>query len=321
MATVLIAGGTGMIGKELCSMLLAKGYAVTVLTRNVHAAQQKALDGVRYAAWNVQEQIIDPDAIRQADYIVNLAGENIGARRWTKKHKQALLESRINSCATLVKALQEIPNQVKAVVQASGVDWYPADPVIPNPAPFTEDAPSSSGFLGEVCRQWEQSIAPVQQLGKRLVILRTGIVLSKQEGALDQFKKSVRFHMPALLGNGRQMISWIHIRDICGMYIHAIETEQLRGVYNAVAPVPVSNSTLMLELARLVCGSVYLPVHVPAFVLKLILGEMGAAVLKSTTAGSEKISRTGFQFSFPTIEAALRHLLTNHPSQTSGTTK
>lgn len=305
MATVLIAGGTGMIGRELSTMLLAKGHAVTVLTRNLEAAQRKAIVGIRYTPWDVQQQTIDPEAIRQADYIINLAGENIGAKRWTQKRKQALVASRINSCATLVKALQEIPNQVKAVVQASGVDWYPADPAIPNPHPFTEEAPAATGFLGETCQQWEQSISPVMQLGKRLVILRTGIVLSKHGGALDQFEKSVRFNMPAILGNGRQMISWVHIKDICRIYIHAIETEQVRGVYNAVAPTPVSNRTLMLELAQLVCGSVYLPVRIPAFLLRLVLGEMGAAVLKSTTASSEKISSTGFQFSFPTIEAAL----------------
>lgn len=313
MATVLITGGTGMIGKALSKLLLSKGYEVIVLTRDPGQAIEKAGNSepshqhvhIQYAAWDPDRQTIDQQAIDRADYIINLAGANVGDKRWTSKRKKEIIDSRVNSAATLVKALKETPNKVKAVVQAAGVDWYPPDPAIPNKKPFTENDPAGSHFLGEVCVQWEGSIQPVKDLGKRLVILRTGMVLSKTGGALDKFEMPVRFGIAAILSSGKQMISWIHIDDMCRLYLHAIENEKVQGIYNAVSPGPVSNKTLMLELAQLITGKYYLPIHVPGFMLKLMYGELGDAILKSTTASSEKISSTGFQFLFPAIEPAL----------------
>jgi uncharacterized protein len=297
MATVIITGGTGMIGTALGKLLLGRGYAVIIFTRNPK--------GENEVAWNPARLIIDRAAIQRADFIVNLAGANVGEKRWTRERKKEITDSRVRSAETLIKALKEIPNKVKAVVQASGVDWYPADPAIPNNTPFTEDAPHGNHFLGKVCEEWEGSMEPVTSLGKRLVILRTAMVLSKTGGALDQLERPVRFGAASYLGSGKQMTSWIHVEDIARMYLYAIENENMRGVYNAAAPHPVSNKTLMLELAQLISGRFYIPMPVPGFILKLIYGELGAALLKSTTVSSEKILDAGFQFSFPTIEAAL----------------
>lgn len=313
MATVLITGGTGMIGTALSKLLLSKGYGVIVLTRDPEEAIAKAgntdqstqKNHIQYAAWDPHKQIIDKDAIGKADYIVNLAGAGVGDKRWTEKRKKEIVDSRVNSATTLIHALKETPNKVKAVIQASGVDWYPEDPGIPNKYPFTETMPHGQHYLGKVCEQWERSIQPVKESGKRLVILRTGLVASKTGGAIDRFEMPVRFGLAAILSSGKQMISWIHIDDICRLYVYAIENEQLEGVYNAVSPGPVSNKTLMLELAQLITGRFFVPIHVPAFALKLLYGELGMSLLKSTTASSEKISRTGFQFLYPAIEPAL----------------
>lgn len=303
MATVLIIGGTGMIGTALTKLLLEKGYDVIILTRDPDYESENSK--LKYCVWDPGKKVIEKEAIEKADFVVNLAGANVGAKRWTDKRKREIVESRVRSGETLVKALQEIPNKVKAVIQASGIDWYPDDPAIPNEKPFVETDERGNHFLAEVCAKWEASIQPVAELGIRLVILRTGMVLSKTGGALDQFERPVRFGIAAILSHGNQMISWIHIEDMVRMYLYAIEHEALHGVYNAVAPTPVSNKTLMLEIAQLIAGRFYVPIHVPRFILKLLYGELGTAILKSTTVSAEKISQAGFQFLFPDIEPAL----------------
>ena len=297
-----------MIGKALTEALLEKNYKVIILSRKV-ASQQPINENLLYAEWDISNQIIDKVAIERADYIIHLAGAGIADKRWTKKRKQEIVDSRVKSGELLTKTLQEIPNKVKAVISASAIGWYGADPVIPNPKPFTEDDPADSSFLGETCKQWEESTEPVTQLGKRSVKLRTGIVLSKQGGALKEFEKPLRFGIAAILGNGRQVYSWIHIDDLVRLYITAIEDDNMRGAYNAVTPKPVSNKELTLQLARTKKGSFFIPVYIPSFALKIALGEMSIEVLKSATVSCDKIHYSGFTFLYPTIEAALKNLV------------
>jgi uncharacterized protein (TIGR01777 family) len=306
MATVLITGGTGMIGRALTTALLEKNYKVIILSRGSN--NQQPAGNLSYAQWDVKNQLIDNDAIARADYIIHLAGAGVGDKRWTKKRKNEIVDSRVKSGELLVKTLQEMPNKVKAVISASAIGWYGTDPLVPNLRPFSEDNPSDRSFLGDTCRQWEKSSAPVTKLGKRLVTLRTGIVLAKEGGALEEFKKPLKFGIAAILGSGRQVISWIHIDDLVRLYVAAIEDENLRGVYNAVAPKPVSNEDLTLQLASIKKGIFFIPVHVPAFVLKLVIGEMSIEVLKSATVSCDKIHYSGFTFLYPAIEAALKNL-------------
>ena len=307
MATILITGGTGMIGTALTHALLEKNYNVIILSRQKDGSK-KEQRGLSYAHWDVSSQMIDENAIREADYIIHLAGAGIADKRWTKKRKKEIRDSRLKSSELIVKSLREVPNKVGAVISASAIGWYGADPVIPNPKPFRENDPPDSGFLGETCQLWEAAIQPVTSLQKRLVTLRTAIVMSPAGGALKEFKSPLRFGVAPILGDGRQIMSWIHIDDLVRLYIAAIENEKLSGVYNAAAPRPVSNKTFMISLARLKKGQFYIPIYVPSFVLKLVLGEMSIEVLKSATISCDKIHTAGFTFLFPSIDAALQNL-------------
>ncbi|HSY77763.1 MAG TPA: DUF1731 domain-containing protein, partial [Bacteroidia bacterium] len=205
-------------------------------------------------------------------------------------------------------ALKNNSNKVTTVISASAIGWYGPDKIPVKP--FVETNEADTSFLGETCKLWEQSIEPVQQLGKRLVKLRTGIVLSNEGGALIEFKKPLQLGVASILGNGQQVVSWIHIDDLCKVYIDAIENDSLRGAYNAVAPTPVTNKVLTLTLAKEMRGRSFIRVHVPEFVLKIMLGDRSIEVLKSTTVSCEKIRQTGFDFLYPTIDLALKELCT-----------
>lgn len=303
MATILITGGTGMIGTALTKALLQKGHNIIILTRRAKPPDNRTT----YKEWDVEKGTINESAIKEADYIVHLAGANVAGGRWTEKRKREIVDSRVKSGALLVKSLSEIPNRVKAVITASAIGWYGADPQLPGSAPFVETDKADDSFLGATCKKWEEAIQPVTALGKRLVILRTGIVLSNEGGAYAEFKKPLNFGAATILGSGKQIVSWIHIDDIVSLYMTAIENADMNGVYNAVAPKPVTNKALILEIARQ-RNKFYIPFHVPTLVLKLALGEMSVEVLKSATVSSKKIQETGFQFLYPTITEAVKEL-------------
>lgn len=311
MSTITITGGTGLIGTALTHLLIDNGHQVIILSRNRPSPAPRSGGGLglQRLNWDPAAGYIDPEAIRQSDYIVHLAGAGVADSRWTARRKAEIEESRTKTGELLVKSLREIPNNVSAVISASGIGWYGADPEIPNPRPFRETDPADEGFLGETCRQWEAAIQPVTELGKRLVILRTGLVLSRYGGALAEFRKPVRYGLAAILGSGRQVMSWIHIEDLCRLYLEAIRREEWSGIFNAVAPNPVTNRVLTIELAKRLKGRYYVPVYVPSFLLRLIVGEMSVEVLKSTTVSAEKARATGFQFIHPSVEGALNNLL------------
>jgi uncharacterized protein (TIGR01777 family) len=310
MATVLITGGSGLVGTALSKLLMQKGYTVIIIGRKL-PKEKSTSQNISYAIWDIENQTINTDVIKQADYIVHLAGAGVADKRWSEKRKKEIVESRTKSSALIVKALKEIPNKIKAVISASAIGWYGPDLLIPNPKPFAETDNADDSFLGETCHLWEESIEPLTVMGKRLLILRTGIVLSKNGGALTEFKKPVKLGVAAILGNGKQVLSWIHIDDLCRMYAEAIDNENMQGVYNAVAPNPVDNKTLTLELAKKMKGKFFVSIHVPTFVLKIMLGELSIEVLKSATVSATKIRNTGFQFLFPTIKSALKDLNTH----------
>ena len=304
-SAVLITGGTGLVGSALTKALMQKGYRVIILTRSI--GEKKETENLSYALWDVKKQQIDLAAVQKADYIVHLAGAGVVEKKWTEAYKKEIVESRTESSRLIIDSLKNKANNVKAVISASAIGYYGPDSQLAKP--FTEDDVNDDSFLGNTCKLWEESIKPVTTLDKRLVTLRTGIVLSNDGGALAEFIKPIRFGMAAILGTGNQMVSWIHIDDLCRLFIAAIENENLQGTYNAVAPEPVTNKKLTLNLAKVMNGKLYIPFHVPVFMLKLMMGQRSIEVLKSATVSCKKIMDTGFTFNFNSIESALDNLV------------
>lgn len=307
METVLITGGTGLIGRRLTKVLLEKGYAVIILTRSP-GISFSTNSRLSYAAWDIEKKTIDGTAIEKACFIIHLAGASIAEKRWTDKRKQEILNSRVNSSALLADAIRKYGNNLEAVISSSAIGFYGADNFSnDNSRKFSENDLPANDFLGTTCSKWEESIEPVAASGKRLVKLRTGIVLSNDGGALKEFIKPLKFGLATILGSGKQIISWVHIDDLVNMFIHAMENEKMSGPYNAVAPNPVSNKELILQLAKK-RNRFFIPVYVPSIVLKIMLGEMSIEVLKSATVSSAKVEESGFTFQYPTIEAAISNL-------------
>lgn len=305
MQTVLITGGTGMIGQSLAKQLLANGYEVIILTRNPKRSSRPNLS---YAKWNIEKEEIDEEALAKVNCIVHLAGEGVAEKRWTIKRKQAIVDSRVQSGNFLVKVLQKNKYQVTTFIAASAIGWYGPDTSHSLANGFKETDTADNSYLGNTCKLWEESTAPIANMGIRLVRLRIGIVLHKNGGALAEFLKPAKFALAPILGNGQQIISWIHFQDLCRMFQYAIENNTLHGVYNAVAPHPVSNKKLVFTIAKNTYP-IYFPSMVPAFLLKIILGEMSIEVLKSTNVSAQKIQEAGFVFNYPNIEQAITHLI------------
>ena len=305
MQTVLITGGTGMIGQALAKQLLANGYDVIILSRNPKRSSRPHLT---YAKWDIEKGEIDEYALVNTNIIVHLAGEGVADKRWSDKRKQAIVDSRVQSGKLLVKALSENKHQVKTFIAASAIGWYGPDTAKSLEEGFVETDAADDSYLGNTCKLWEQSTEAIGGMGIRLVRLRIGIVFNKKGGALAEFLKPAKFALATILGNGKQIVSWIHHHDLCKMIQYAIETPALQGVYNAVAPNPVTNKKLVLTIAKNTYP-IYFPAFVPSFVLKIMLGEMSIEVLKSTNVSAQKIQDAGFVFDYPNVEEAIIDLI------------
>jgi uncharacterized protein (TIGR01777 family) len=305
METVLVTGGTGVVGAALCSALLTKGYKVVVLTRG----RQKEVENrhIAFIKWDPDRNMIDEETVRDADHIIHLAGAGIAEKRWTAKRKREILESRTQSASLLINTLKKAPNKVKTVISASAIGWYGPDTTNSSTHGFNETLECYPDFIGKTCGKWEQSIYPAKELGKRVVIMRTGIVLSKQDGAIKEFLKTIRYGIAAIIGNGKQIISWIHIDDLVNLYIDAIENKNMQGIYNAVSDEPVSNKKLVTQLAKS-RTSFYIPLHIPAFFMKWMFGELSSELLKSCTVNNHKLRNTGFTFWYPRLDDAIAFL-------------
>ena len=292
---VLITGGSGSVGTRLSQLLLDNGYEVAHLSRS-----KTNLPNIQTYLWNVEQNQIDEKCIDGVDIIVHLAGAGIADSRWTDERKKNLIDSRTKSIQLVYQLLKSNPHQVKTVVSASASGYYSDR----GEAEMKETDSPNTDFLGECSVLWENAVDEAKDLGIRVVKFRTGVILEKNAGALPKISAPIKFGFGSPLGDGKQWTSWIYIEDVAKMYLKGIEDEALQGAYNMSTPNPITNKELTIAIAQKFNKPIWLP-NVPAFLLKLIFGEMSAVVLGSTKMNVEKIEQTGFKFKFPTIKSAL----------------
>lgn len=295
---ILITGGTGFLGKHLISRFQENGHAVSVLSRSFINAK-----GINSVYWNPAGEKMDENALQNAECIIHLAGASLADGRWTKARKKEIIDSRVKSGELLYNHLKKNKHHVKTVISASAIGIYGNS----GDAWMEESVKPSTDFPGKVCETWEAVAHKIASLGIRVVIVRIGIVLAKDGGALPVLAKPVKLYAGAALGSGRQYMSWIHIDDLCSIFLKASEDSTMQEAYNAVAPRPETNSEFTKTLAHVLRRPLILP-NIPAFALKLLLGEKAIIVLDGQRVSSKKIESTGFQFRFPELSETLKNI-------------
>lgn len=293
--TIILAGGTGLIGTRLTALLEEKGHRVRILTRTPRREGQYQ--------WDPYAGTIDNAVFEGADAIINLAGSGIADRRWTNARKKDLIDSRVKSIETLRNALKTLPERPSVFVTASAVGIY-GDSGETLQTEATPVAPPPRSFMVECCDQWEKAADTMAEIGLRTVKIRIGVVLTKEGGALKEIARPVSLGVGAYFDDGQAWTPWIHLDDICRVFLWAVENNQMEGVYNGVSPHPVRNYDLTKATVKAMDKWALL-VPAPAFALRLVLGEMSAVVLNSNLVSAEKLTKTGFQFQFPDVEGAL----------------
>ena len=299
---VLITGATGLIGSKISQLCKEKGIDVHYLSTSKDKLENKT--DYKGFYWNPNENEIDSRAIDGVDTIINLVGASI-AERWTPEQKERILKSRTQTANLLYRCLQENEHHVKNLVSASAIGIYPNS--LEKLYTEDEDLGVDDSFVGEVVVKWEEAVDNFKELGIEVAKIRIGLVLAENGGMLKKLKEPLNFNVGSPLGSGNQWQSWIHIDDISGIFLFAVENE-LTGIYNAVAPNPVTNKELVNEVASQMGKSVWLP-NVPKVALKLVLGEMAHIVISSQLVSSDKIEQEGYIFNYVNLTKALEDLI------------
>ncbi|GAB4002461.1 TIGR01777 family oxidoreductase [Spirosoma daeguense] len=304
--TVLITGGTGSIGRRLTQLLQQQGFQVSLLSRSTSEQASGQLPNVTVYKWDVKKGEIDPKALQTADHIIHLAGAGIADKRWSEERKQEIIESRTQSTDLLVQTLAQHPHHVKSFVGASAIGYYGADT---GDRPLNENTQGGSDFLAQVVRSWERSEDQITALGIRTVKLRIGVVLMAEGGALAKLTQPIRLGAGAPIGSGQQYVSWIHLDDLCQLFITAMTDKSWEGTYNAVAPTPVTNETLTQAIAKVIHRPLLLP-NIPNFAIELLYGEMAVVVTGGNYVLNKRIAdETKFQYQYADLNKALENLL------------
>jgi len=288
-----MTGGSGLIGKQLQKRLLEKNYEVVNLSRNPKSKND--------FLWNVNDGYIDEKVFENTSHIIHLAGAGIADKRWTTERKKELINSRVKSTNLLLKKIKEYQVPLKGFISASGIGYYGA---ITSDKIFTEEDNPENDFISKICVEWEKSVHQFQELKIPTTILRTGIVLSREGGALQKMNTPLFL---SALGSGNQFMPWIHIDDLCNLYIKAIENSKFTGIFNAVAPEHQTNQSFTKTLGKVIKKSV-LPMNAPSFVIKSTLGELAYILLNGSRVSSKKVEETGFKFQFQTLKNSLINL-------------
>lgn len=298
---ILIAGGTGLIGRALADSLLSDKHDVILLTRNPKRVKD-APDGVQLVAWDGRTGASWASHAEGATAIVNLAGASLD-HRWTEAYKQEIKDSRVQAGQAITEAVRLTSDKPKVVLQASAVGYYgPHQDTV-----LTESSPAGSDFLADVCKAWEASTEQVEGLGVRRAIIRTGIVLSTQGGAMAKLLPLFKFFVGGPVGSGKQYYSWIHLADEVESIRYLIEENAANGVYNLTAPNPVTNKEFARALGKALNRPSFAPAPAPA--LKLLFGEMSTIILDGQRVIPKRLQESGYMFRFHDPEAAMRHLL------------
>ena len=300
MDTILITGGSGLVGRNLSMKLKDKGYNVALLSRS----PEQSTD-IKSYFWDPAKDEIDHTAITESDFIIHLAGAGIGDKRWTAGRRKDIINSRVKTADLIYRVVRETGKKVKAFITISGSNYYGT---LTSEKIFNETDPPAVDFLGEVCRFWEEAADRFSESGSRIVKIRTGIVLARKGGVLSRIITPVRLGVGSPIGSGKQYVPWIHIDDLCNIFIKAIDDQNMKGAYNAAAPQDITNSDLMRSLAQELGKPFWFPA-VPSFIMKIMLGKMSEILLEGSRISSEKIRSAGFNFQFPELRDAIEDLL------------
>jgi len=300
METILITGGTGNIGKELSRLLLSRGYRVAVLTR------RKTIDdsSIKYFYWDVKNKTIEKGAFEHVTTIVHLAGANIGEKRWSEKRKNEIYNSRVLSVKFLLEYIKEHDIKINHIISASAIGYYGA---INSELIYDEDNCQGHDFLAKTSFDLETATLNFNHIGVQTSILRIGVVLSLSGGLMKKTIKYARKHINPKLGTGSQYINWIHIEDLCRMFVHIIE-QSIYGVYNAVATEKNKNVDFTQSVSRILQKPNLSP-SIPSFFLKIVFGEMASILLYGSRVSNNKIKKTDYTFKFDQLDSALKNLL------------
>ena len=298
---ILLAGGSGLIGTALTRKLLADNHTVTVLSRNPDA--QSGPQGVRFVRWDGRSAAGWGSLVNETDAIVNLAGVNLGGSLWTRKRKEALVNSRLYAGQAIMDALTQAEKRPEVLVQASAVGYYRAS----GDTLLDESSPPGSDFQGDLCQRWEESTRSAEELGVRRVVIRSGVVFERGAFILKMFLLPFRMFVGGPIGNGKQYISWIHINDEVNAITYLINNRDASGSFNLMSPQPVRNGDLGRMISRVLRRPYWFPV--PAFALRLALGELSTVVLDSWRGVPARLNNLGFKFTFENAESALQDLV------------
>lgn len=300
MKKVLISGGSGLVGSKLTEMLLAKGYEVAHLSRSSGGASK-----VKTIVWDVDQMQLNAAEISEYDHIIHLAGAGIVDEKWTEERKRVILESRTKSAQLLRNAMAQNDKKPASFVSASAVGYYG---FVTSDHIFKESDEAGNDFLAETCQAWENEVDQIKKFDIPTSKIRIGLVMSKAGGALKEMAKPIKLGFGAALGSGKQYMPWIHIEDLCRIFIYAME-HKLNGAYNAAAPAEnqVNNNAFTKAVARALKKPLWLP-NVPAFVMKLILGSRSLLVLEGSRVDAQKIVSEGFEFNYEKLDKALNEI-------------
>lgn len=302
MEKILITGGTGLVGVSLIEKLKDSGFEIAVLSRTPKKKHEYK--------WDINKDFIDEQALLNVDYIIHLAGAGIADKRWTESRKKILIDSRVKSADLIFKKVKEHNVNLKGFISASGVGYYGA---VTSEIVFSEKDTPENDFISKICIEWEASAQKFESLNVPVTILRTGVVLSKEGGALQKMNTPLFL---SILGNGKQYMPWIHIEDLTNLYIEAIKNVSFKGVFNAVSAAKETNESFTRSLGKTL-HKIVLPIGVPNFILKLILGELASILLEGSQVSSQKVE-SYYQFKYNNLKDALSEIYFNRSAMGKG---